>query len=580
MSKEECRNQIVSEEIMDFFIAYLDNEKKIYESYQPECVQLTGGKRLVAYFDLEKDFLDKSMSYRNESFPKCYGLMNDSALDSIGVSRLRRQPYLDLFGNNVLIGFVDTGIDYQNPLFIKADKTSRILSIWDQTRQDGQMPEYISYGSVYSGQMINEALSAAEPLRIVPSVDEIGHGTRMAAVAAGNIDKASGFSGVAPLADIAVVKLKPAKKYLREYYFIKDDAICYQENDIILGIYYLILLSFQLAKPLVLCLGVGTNSGDHDGSSILAEYLDLFANYEGKCFVTALGNEGNAKTHYRSRFFGNGRFPSISSGALLDQNGKFYEDVQFRVGEREKGFLMELWAQTPNLFSVRVISPSGEFVTIPYNGIIRSSTFRFLFEDTILYADFYINEALAGDPFLAMRFSTPAAGIWTLRVIDERNFGGGFDVWLPIRAFIGEDTYFLMPDPDVTLCDPGDCQSVISVSMYDYRNDSFALESSRGYRRNGGIKPELCAPGVGIEIPGEGIYTGTSLASAYTAGSAALLMEWGIVKGNYIYMKTRDVKNFMILGAERKNMIYPNRLWGYGSLNIYETFDSLRNTML
>lgn len=575
---EQCRKAILSEDVMDFFILYNGDEERLFRTYQPDCIQLTNGRHAILYFSKNQNMVTEELRYANDSFPKCYGLMEQGGLEATGILRLRRQPYPDLTGRNVLLGFVDTGINYQDSFFVNPDDTSRVVAIWDQTIQDGPIPNGIYYGTEYNHETLNRAVASENPLEIVPSQDEDGHGTRMAAIAAANIDIEQNFSGAAPLADIAMVKLKPAKKYLRDYYFIKEGAICFQETDIILGVRYLLDLALRREQPIAICIGLGTNAGDHNGTLVLDQYLDLFSNYIGNCIVTSGGNEGNSSCHYRSRYFGRGMFSGLEQGLQIDQDGKYYEDVQFRVAERERGFMMEMWAQTPNLFSVSVISPSGESVSVPYYGIDSSNTFRFLFENTTLYTDFRVNEASSGDPFLAMRFATPAAGIWTLRIIDERNFGGTFDLWLPIRQFIEVDTYFLMPDPDVTICGPGNAMLPITVSAYNHRNDSIGLESSRGYTRKGMLKPDIAAPGVGIEIPGYGIYTGTSLSAAYTAGAAALLLEWGIIQENYIYIKTREIKNMMIMGAVRKDIVYPNRQWGYGALNLYETFDSLRAT--
>ena len=176
------------------------------------------------------------------------------------MSAVRRLPALELFGNGVLVGFVDTGIDYTHPAFMNADGTSRILSIWDQTIEGGEKkPKGFAYGCEYSNEQINEAISASNPYEIVPSRDTEGHGTFMAGVACGNETEDGQFSGVAPSAAICVVKCKQAKQNLRDYYQISSEITCFSEADLILGVCYLWRQAVQMRMPLVLCLGVGTN---------------------------------------------------------------------------------------------------------------------------------------------------------------------------------------------------------------------------------------------------------------------------------------------------------------------------------
>ena len=136
-----------------------------------------------------------------------------------------------------------------------------------------------NYGTAYSQEELNQALGMEDPFSLVPSRDENGHGTFLAGVAAGSALPQQSFSGAAPEALIAIVKLKPAKEYLKEIFYVTGSAPAYQSTDIMLGIRYLILLADALKKPLVICIGLGSNQGSHSGSSPLDSMLSVTDQY-------------------------------------------------------------------------------------------------------------------------------------------------------------------------------------------------------------------------------------------------------------------------------------------------------------
>jgi subtilisin family serine protease len=174
--------------------------------------------------------------------PNLFGIASDAPLEASQILRLRNIPNYNLRGRGVLIGFVDTGIDYTNPVFSYADGTTKIISIWDQSLNTDQVPDGMAYGTEFSRNQINEALKNNDPLSIVPSKDEIGHGTMLAGIAAGNEVPEKGFYGVAPDAELVIVKLKQAKANLKAFFRVPEDRLCYQENDINMGYQYLIKL--------------------------------------------------------------------------------------------------------------------------------------------------------------------------------------------------------------------------------------------------------------------------------------------------------------------------------------------------
>ncbi len=277
--------------------------------------------------------------------PKCYGLMDTTNLEETGIIKTQNQPVLNLRGRGTLIGVIDTGIDYQNPLFQNEDGSTRILRIWDQTVQSGRSPEGLRFGSEYTEEDINEALRSEDPFSIVPSIDAQGHGTFVTGIMAGGRDESGGFTGIAPQAEIAVVKLKKAKQYLKDFYFIDTEDV-YQETDIMLAVYYLYEQARKLELPISIYLGVGTNSGDHSGRGTLSEYLTRLNTSFGTAISLPVGNEGNARHH--------------AAGYVTE--GEAYKTIEINVGEAEAGFILELWGDAPNTYAVGFESPYGEIV--------------------------------------------------------------------------------------------------------------------------------------------------------------------------------------------------------------------------
>lgn len=497
-----------------------------------------------------------------QNLPRIFGLLDTSHLEASGVLNIQRNPNFDLYGQGVILGIVDTGIDYEHPAFVNEDGTSRIGVIWDQSIPSESPPPYFSYGTVYTKEDINQALKSEDPLNVVPSKDTQGHGTFLAGVAAGRMIEESEFQGVAPLCDIAVVKLKQAKEYLRNFWLIPDEITAFQETDIFLGIRFIQAYAYMQRKPFVLLLGCGTNTGNHGKSDYLKNYLNNISTFSGKCVVLPAGNEGSLAHHY----MGNGL-----------QNTD-YQDIELHVGEKEKGLLAELWAEVPDVYTVGFISPGGEYIEkIPISLTREGVEVGFVFEKTRITVFYETVERTSGEMLIWMRINNPTPGIWKIRVFKESVLTGRYDIWLPMEHFITEDTYFLRPDPYTTICEPGNAENPMTVTAYDHRTNTLFFQASRGYSRDLGIKPDFAAPGVEIYGPAlNGRYrtgTGTSAAAAVAAGCAVLLLSYRS------YYTGLQIKNLLIKGTMRKNLTYPNREWGYGELNVYDSISSLRQTL-
>ncbi len=497
--------------------------------------------------------------------PSILGPVSQASLEASGIPRLRNIPNFGLRGQGVLIGIIDTGIDYTNPIFRYADGTTRISSIWDQTIVSDHPPDGFYYGTEYTREQINLALQSENPYDIVPTTDVNGHGTMVAGIAGGGEVPESGFYGIATDAEFVIVKLKPAKKYLKNFFFIPEEALGYQENDIAFGMNYLISVYGREHKPMAICIAVDTSQSSHDGRGTLSTYLSELAETPGIAVIIAAGNEGLARRHY----FGN---INTTTG---------YDTVELNVGENETGFSMELWGYNPSLYSVDILSPSGEYVPRSQTGRDEYQEITFIFETTIIHLDYQMFESQSGDQLILFRFDHPATGIWRINVYERGDIKLGFHIWLPMEGFISDRTYFIRPDPYTTLLTLACTLIPITMTAYDPSSDSLYSEASRGYSRVGDIDPSLAAPGVNVVGPAPDQtfveYTGTSVAAAHTAGVAAMLLEWGIVKGNLPGMSTVEMKKLMIRGARRSaDIVYPNRDWGFGILDIYDVFDSLR----
>ncbi|MEW4411140.1 S8 family peptidase [Clostridium sp. AN503] len=570
-----CELYPASEEYADFIFQYSTRStENIEEMTRATCINIISRDFAIVHARLD---LIEPISIARDTYstiPKLYGLEDTTALESSGITPVFDQPSLRATGRGVMIGIIDTGIDYTNPLFRLPDGTSRILSIWDQSIQGAQMPPPVSgfqpfYGTTYSQEQINQALASDDPFSIVPSRDTDGHGTFMAGVAAGNrITRPTSFSGAAPDASLAVVKLKPAKQYLRDFFLIPQDVPAYQENDIMAGLSYLLGLANIYQIPLVVYLGIGTSQGGHDGTSPLSIQIQTLT-VRGFAAVTSAGNEVGYHHHY----LGN------------TSENQEYEDVELRVGADDPGFCAELWARAPELYTVGFVSPSGEVVErIPI--ILGNETLiPFRLDSTRIALAYQNYEAGSGSQLIFMRFETPAPGIWHIRVYPSFSIAGTFHIWLPMHGFVSEQTIFLRSNPDTTITDPGNGATPLTVSTYNHTNNSIFIHSSRGYTRSLRIKPDLAAPGVDVQGPAlsdgpEPAFTrrsGSSIAAAITAGAVADIFSWGFTDKNDENITGVSVKSMLIRGAGRNPAFrYPNREWGYGTLNLYQSFLDFR----
>jgi Subtilase family. len=563
MTNEE-REKIVSEDYADLLITY-SGDQNILQKYKNDTINIIDFYNAVVHVPVGRINDNTIVEMGYSVMPSLFGLASHESLEASGILRIRNVPNFNLRGQGVLIGIMDTGIDYTNPIFQNADKTTRITSIWDQTEFGEHYPFDYYYGTEYTREQINEALKNENPLSVVPTKDEIGHGTMVAGIAAGNEVPDSDFYGVAPDAELVVVKLKQAKKYIRDFFIIPEDVPCYQENDVLFALNYLVAVANRLNKPIAICAAIGTSQGAHDGKGTTSSALSMKADSVGVGVAVAGGSEGNARRHY--------------SGKVSSDVG--YDTVELQVGPSEKGFSMELWGSSPDIYSIDIQTPSGEYIPKITPILDETRFLNFIFEPTTINIDFQISESQSGEQLILMRFKKPAPGVWRFKVYYGGDMDGAFNIWLPMEGFISNDTFFTRSDPYITLLSLANARVPIAVTAYNTKDQSLYINAGRGYTTTSLVKPEIAAPGVNVMSPGPNNtfveVTGTSAAAAHTTGVAAMMLEWGIVKGNQPFLNTLDMKVFMIRGAKRNpDVRYPNREWGYGILDVYNIFDALR----
>ena len=538
-----CTNSVASEDFADFIAPYFTTPEEFIRSQGTDCIDFVNSTLAVVYVPLSTVTPSTYTSYTYSAVPKLYSLLDVTSMDAAGITPAGELPVLNNQGAGVIVGFVDTGINYTDSLFRNVDGSTRIIGIWDQTNNSDNSNNIENetvkpfsafsalYGTQYTADEINLALNSDNPASIVPTRDENGHGTFLASIAAGNRDERAGFSGAAPQASIAMVKLKPAKQYLRDFYLIQDGAEAYQENDIMMGVSYLYFLARKYSMPLVVCIPLGTNIGSHMGMSRLGQYLNQVSLSNGSAVITAAGNETGARHHFR---------------AVMDASTDEVT-AELRVGEREAGFSMELWAENMGVYTVGFISPTGEVareISVPLRG---ENTVSFLLEQTQITVYTQIADVSAGSQFIFMRFETPMSGIWRILIRNSLDIRETFHLWLPVRGFITDETYFLRPDPDTIITDPGNARYPITVTAYDHTKNSIYIHASRGYSLSGRIKPDLAAPGVnilGASVSGRRLtrMSGTSVSAAHLAGAAAILLNWGVLNANYPYLRPWGTK--------------------------------------
>ena len=449
-----------------------------------------------------------------------------------------------LTGKGVLVAVIDSGIDYFHPDFRNPDGTTRIGLLADQDRD-----------RIYTREEINTALetgSRTSALALVPSTDPSGHGTAVAAIAAGNGREGNGvYRGVAYESELMVVKLGTplTDSFPRTTQLMKAlDLVVRRAQD--------------MNRPLAVNISFGNTYGSHDGTSLLETFINDMSGIGRNVIVAGTGNEGTGAGH---------RAGSLVMGQE--------ENAQLSIAPYETGMGVQLWKSYVDQFSIRLVTPSGEIIG-PIDSRLGPQTLRYGGTQILIYygkpSPFSRAQEVYFD-FLPVRDYLDS-GIWTFRLTPERIVTGRYDMWLPSRGILNPSTRFLRPVPETTLTIPSTASNVISVGAYDDSYRAYADFSGRGFtRQTGQVKPDLAAPGVDIVTARRGggyeAVTGTSFAAPFVTGSAALLMQWGILQGNDPFLYGEKVKAYFTRGARHLPGydVWPTERLGYGTLCVRDS---------
>ena len=516
---------------------------------------------------IPSDMLDTVINDLNESYvpvmPRALSLMSRHSLISSGILQVQQRPFMDLKGRGVLLGFIDTGIDYTKDAFRYEDGNSKIKYIWDQTIKTDKKEKLI-LGTEYTQEEISAALKSEHPFELLPHRDEVGHGTFIASVAGSREDNE--YLGAAPDSEIIMVKIRSLNDfYKRRFRVPEEEKNVYSSADLMLGIQYIIDKAQELNRPVSICISLGTGFGAHDGASVTEDYISNLAKIRGVAISVAAGNESNTRRHTQG---------------MIDKTGG-QVNFDLRIAENAPSVAVYAWSLPQDIVYLTVKSPTGEIISRRPGLKDESFSQRLILERSTVSFNYFFPYEGRGNNLVVLYIDQPTPGIWTITMNGTLIINGDIHVWLPI--FISSQMIeFVTPSPNYTIITPGTAVGVTTCGAYDAKSNSLFPASSWGPSRLPEILPDMVAPGVdvmGVSPTGYTSMSGTSVSAAITAGASALMLQWGVVDGNYPNLNNLRIKSFLIQGCEREaNMKYPNDQWGYGRLNLMQTFNILRRS--
>ncbi|MCC0628560.1 MULTISPECIES: bifunctional germination protease/germinant receptor pseudoprotease CspBA [unclassified Clostridioides] len=467
------------------------------------------------------------------------------ATEEIGVNFFKNNPNITITGRGTIIAIADTGIDYLHRDFIYPDGTSKILYLWDQTK-DGNPPEGFYIGTEYTREDINRAIANNDPSL---SQDEVGQGTMLSGICAGLGNVNSEYAGIAEEAELIIIKLAKIDGFYNNAMLFAASQYAYKK-------------AFELGRPIVVNVSLGSSSlvGLTNRSNSEKAFFT-----RGLCLIAGAGNEGNTQTHT------SGRIPPTG-----------FVDIELELNEDEEEVSLELWLNKPDKADVIIISPSGEESKSVGVSSYNRITGLFDLEGTEYFITYVYPTTFSGQQFTNITLRNAKRGVWKVRLIGVYIINGIYNLYLPNRVFLKSGTRFRQVDPFYTINYPAVQDDLITVGAYNTINNSLWQSSSRGPTIEDRLKPDLVAPGVSIiaAYPGNryATITGTAAASAHVSGAAAMYFQYTFVDGRYPNQAyVQKLKTFLQAGAKKdSNTVYPNTSVGYGALDVRGMFDVLR----
>ncbi len=574
-----CREAYISEEYVTVFIKYTGDFNSLIKEIDYVCAFNVSEGAYIASVRTANytDFINRFNNIFNIDISFPYTLSAIEPVEAANITQFHGETFLNLTGKGTIAAIIDTGIDYLNPQFQNPDGTTRIIGIWDQTIESNNNDDPVAFfGTVYSRDEINRAIQVSNqggnPYDIVPSRDELGHGTNIAGLVGAR--GLNNVIGSAPECEFLIVKLKEFKTSNLKLAGINDR----RSTPIFEGIDIYIAMRFVInynpspsTKPMSILISAGTNWGGHEGITSIEEDINFFSTRKGLIFVTNTGNQGASLTH------GYGRF--LKSNTI--------QNLEIIVGSNENNLVLMLWVQRPDVISIEIISPNGEIAKPIQSGLVSSKfeQVNLILENSIINIAFLSPEFASGNESIYITIKNPKAGLWQLRLKGDYIVNGVYNLWLPQRPLIQLTTRVINPNPYITLQAPANAQKSITTSFYNQNNNTIAVESGRGFTADNRVKPNLTTGGVMALTTGlnneNTLLSGGSVAGAVLCGATLLLLEWGIILGNdpNIYGPTA-ISYFTRGTSKRSGDIYPNPQWGYGILNLQGSFENLRSSPL
>ena len=564
-------NILKNKDYYHFLVQYQGNIEEEFQSYPMYFIQIISDRYAILSIPREDlKIIDDGPPFSTIVYIKpsaMYTLQQISPLDASQADFLQLENLpLNLTGKGVTVAVIDTGLDYLNEEFMDRNGISRIDLIWDQTIDSDKKYENmkIPFGTIYSNAEIQSAIDERkkgnDPYSIVPSKDEYGHGTKMAGLI-GATGKNPDLKGVAPDCRFISIKLIEDISYKQIF---RATVPVFNIGVLFAALEFLYEYSLRSESPLVIYIPLGSNLGNHNGNSILDQFIDFISINADIIIVTVTGNEGMSGSH--------------ASGEISEE--EITKVIDLDVPPEEKNIWIEIWVDAPNILSIDVVSPSGENTGVVNSFINNTVYYNFIFEKTLLKVNYYIPEEYSGNELIRLRFYDLQPGIWKLRLSGDLILDASFNIWIPQQGLIHPNTRLSPSNTYGTLTNPGNSSFTATIAAYNQSNNNILNYSGLAFSNNfvntidvaaGGVNALTVAPNNTTDI-----VNGTSVASAIAAGACAMLFQWATIDKNSPHPYAKTIKTYLSRGVStRPGDIYPNPQWGYGMLNILNMFKNM-----